>query len=163
MLDPQLSSGLARKGSPQPVISGRASLPVEAGSCQRGGASEGERAESGRSERELESRQKNVFHEAACRDTAAGIMAGREFSAASQNQTFAEASGRRRTFLRSGRDGVCLRRGLRRVPLPRRGEPPAVRTSHGHAVLRGAAEKWENPIHLQPTGGANLCPHAVSP
>jgi hypothetical protein len=112
---------------------------------------------------ELESRRKNVFHNAACRDAPAGIMARREFSVASQNQTFPEASGRGRPFLRAGGDGVCLRCGLWCVPLPRRGEPPAVRTSHGHALLRGAAEKWQNPIHLQPTGVPNLCPRVVSP
>ena len=103
------------------------------------------------------------LHEAGLHDKAAGIMARREFSPESQNQAFPEASDRHRALFRAGRRSGRLCRGLRCVPLSGLYESPALWTSHRDALLRGAAEKWQDPIHLQSAGGANLRPRVVSP
>src|ERR1022692_1321718 len=89
-------------------------------------------------------------------------MARREHRAERANQTFSEATDRRRAFVRAGGDAVRLWLGLRCVPLSRRGKPPALRTNHGFQLRCGAAEKWQDGISLQPSGGADLRPRAVS-
>src|ERR1700730_16665866 len=62
------------------------------------------------------------------------IIALREHRLESPTQTCSEAHDCRWTLVGAGPGAARLRCGLRRVPLSRRHESPALRTNHGHQL-----------------------------
>src|SRR5260370_19180907 len=90
-------------------------------------------------------------------------MARRELRADSQNQAFLDKRDRYRTLVGNGLDAARLRRRLRCLPLSPLHQPPALQTNHGYELRRSVAEKWQDRIHLQSSGNANLCQRPVSP